>query len=96
LREAGAGVVIAGGSVTLDQSGGGTIVAGGDAAISDGAVGNLVAGGGARVEHSRVGVLLTPTATLNESQVVVGTQQALAIGAAAGVAVVLLGKLLRR
>ena len=89
-------MLLAGGSATLDQAGGGTIVAGGDASISDGAVGNLVAAGGARVEKSRVGVLLTPSATINDSEIVVGTQQAIAIGAAAGIVVMILGRLLRR
>ena len=96
LSEAGTGKLIAGGSATLDQAGGGNIVVGGDAAISNGAVGNLVAAGGATVEGSRVGVLLTPSATLNDSEVVVGTQQAVAIGAAAGIVLLVLGRLLRR
>jgi hypothetical protein len=96
LEEAGAGMLIAGGSATLDQAGGGTIVAGGDVSISDGAVGNLIAWGGATLEGSRVGVLLTPTATLNDSEVVVGTGQAFAIGAGAGLVLFVLGRLLRR
>lgn len=96
MNEAGVGMLIAGGNATLDQAGGGTIVAGGHASLSDGAVGTLVVGGEATVERSRVGVLLTPSATLNDSEIVLGTQQAIALGAAAGVVLLVLGRLLRR
>jgi hypothetical protein len=96
LSEAGCGMLIAGGDVTLNDGGGGNMLAGGNFSVTNGGAGNVVAGGGASVVDSRVGVLLTPQATLENSEVILGTQQAVALGVAAGATLFLLGRLLRR
>ena len=72
------------------------MLAGGNVSITNGGAGNVVAGGGASVVDSRVGMLLTPQATLENSEVVLGTQQAAALGVAVGVTFFLLGRLFRR
>ena len=96
MSESGSGMFIAGGDATLSESGAGNMLVGGKVSIDNGAIGNLVAGGGASVGDSRIGVLLTPQATLENSEVVLGTQLAVALGAAAGLMMFLLSRLLRR
>ena len=96
LTMAGAGMMVAGGDVTLNEAGAGTMIVGGNVSVANGGIGKLVSGGGASVVQSRVMVLLTPSANLEDSEVVVGTQQAIAMGAAAGLVLLVLGRLLRR
>lgn len=95
IQEGGTGWLVVGGDVTMSQAGSGNMIVGGAVEMSDSAVGQLMTTG-ATVSHSRIAVLLAGRATLEESEVVIGTQQAIGLGVAAGVTMLLLGRLLRR
>ena len=96
MSESGSGMFIAGGDATLSEAGAGNMLIGGNVSIDNGAMGNLVAGGEVSVVQSRVGVLLTPSAKLENSEVILGTQQAVALGVVAGLMMFLLSRLFRR
>lgn len=96
LSESGCGMLIAGGDATINEAGSGNMLVGGNVSIANGALGNVVAGGGVSATESRVGVLLTPRATIEESEIILGTQQAVALGVAAGLTLFALSRLLRR
>lgn len=96
MKEAGCGMLVAGGDVTISEAGGGNMIVGGSLSVANGAVGNVFAGGGVSVADSRIGALLTPQASLENSEVILGTQQAVALGVAAGATLFVLGRLFRR
>jgi hypothetical protein len=67
-----------------------------DLNVMDGAVLIATVGGQAQVENGTVGLLVAKSgATLNNTKVIMTTQQALALGAALGVVFALLSRLLR-
>lgn len=111
LREAGALVVVAGGNASINEGGAGSLIAGGDVTLSQAGSGSMLVVGNAElresgvgqmftveatVTDSRIGVLLAGRASIAESQILLGTQQAIGFGVAAGATVFLLGRLLRR
>jgi hypothetical protein len=95
LNEAGAGALVAGGDVTMNQAGSGNMFVGGSVEMSDSAIGQLFTVE-ATAADSRIGVMLAGRATIENSEIVLGTQQAIGFGVAAGATLFLLGRLLRR
>ncbi len=95
LTQAGSMVLIAGGDVSMREAGASTVVAGGKVEISEGGAGTLLTLEAA-VSDSKVGVLLAGRADLENSTVMMGTQQAIGVGVAAGLTMFLLGRLFRR
>ena len=111
LREAGSFVVMAGGDATITEGGSGSLMVGGDVSMSQAGAGSLRVKGAADIRESaigsilalrsgvadsRIGVMVAGKATLENTEVVMSTQQAIALGVAAGVTVSLLGRLFRR
>ncbi|MCP4304093.1 MAG: hypothetical protein GY926_13690 [bacterium] len=111
IREAGALAIVAGGNVSLNEAGTGALVVGGDVTMNQAGSGNMVAGGSvemndsavgqmftleATVAESRIGLLVAPIANVENSEIVIGPQQAIALGVAAGSTLFLLGRLFRR
>jgi hypothetical protein len=111
VREGGALAIVAGGDATLKEAGAGLCVVGGDASMAQAGAGSLFVGGSvemheagigqmmameATVADSRVGLLIGGKVTLERSEVMLGTAQAAALGAAAGALFFLLSRLVRR
>ncbi len=88
VTQGGCGPVVAGGDVTLHQAGCGPLVAKGDVRFEQGGCQSVIAGGGVTVGPSAfVGVALAPRITVEEGgRVLLGVPQALAFGAAFGLA----------
>lgn len=95
IREGGAGLCVIGGDVTMSEAGAGNMIVGGSAELSEAGVGQLVALE-AHVRDSRVGVLIGGSVTMENTEVMLTTAQAAALGAAAGGVLFLLSRLLRR
>lgn len=111
LREGGALAIVAGGNATITEGGTGALVAGGNVTMRDAGAGNMFIGGKAelnqagvgqvfaveaQVADSKIGVLLAASASLENSEIVLGTRQAMALGAAIGVVLFSLGRLFHR
>lgn len=111
VREAGALAVVAGGDATMTQAGSGFLVAGGDVALEQAGVGNMFVGGSAELHDCRIGQMVTAKAEVSggkiglligakvaaeDSQVMLATPQAAALGAAAGGVLFLLLSIFRR
>lgn len=111
LREGGTLAIVAGGNAEIEEGGAGMCVVGGNLSISQGGVGNVIVGGSAElseagvgqmaavdasVTDSRVGVLVAGRATLERSEILLSTEQAIGFGVAAGVVFFLLSKLFGR
>ncbi len=111
LREAGALLIVAGGDASLNEGGTGALIVGGDLEMSQAGSGNMIVGGGVEmsesavgqmltiegtVTDSRIGVLLAANANIENSEIILGTPQAIGLGVAMGATVFLLGRLLRR
>ena len=90
------GTAVAGGNLQAENSVGVIVVAGGNAGLTNSKTGLLLTGS-ATVEQSTIGVLFAPQAALGKDvKVIMTTQQALLFGAAFGVAAAIFGRLLRR
>ena len=88
----GAGALLAGNSLEIHGGGGWVLLAGNSIPIQNGGGAVLVAGR-AEVKHGVVGVLLAGHTTLGEgARVLLSTPQALALGAACGLVVALVGR----
>jgi hypothetical protein len=74
------------------------VIAGGDVSIENGGTQAVLAAGGARIgPKAFVGFVASPTVTVEPGgRVLFGSGQALAFGAAAGIALVLFRRLIRR
>ncbi len=98
LEHGGCGVVVANGPASIRFGGCGPLVANGDVSIEYGGAQTVLAAGGADIRSGGfVGLLASPRVTVEGGgRVLLGTRQAIAFGAAAGVAFALLSRLLRR
>jgi hypothetical protein len=111
VREAGAMAIVAGGNADIKEGGAGLCVVGGDLSISQGGAGNMIVGGSAELSEaavgqmaalnasatdSRIGVLVAGQATLERSEILLSTEQAIGFGVAAGLVFFLLSKLFGR
>ena len=94
----GAGPVLANGSVTIRNGGCGPLIANGDVSIEYGGTQAVFAAGGARIgPKALVGAVISPNVTVADGgKVLLSSRQALAFGAAAGIAYALLSRLVRR
>lgn len=89
--------VAAGNDMTSTQSVDMVTAVGRDLCVHEGAVMVATVGGQVQAENSRIGLLVAKSGvTLNNSPVLMTTQQALALGAALGVVFALVSKLLGR
>ena len=98
ILNGGCGPVLANGSVTIRNGGCGPLVANGDVSIENGGTQVVVASGGARIgSRAFVGVVVSPSVTVEDGgRVLASSPLALAAGAAAGIALALLSRLVRR
>lgn len=88
--------IVAGAGIEMRNSGGGVLVAGNGIEMVDSTSGILYSQQ-ATIENSTIGLLLAPRAALGENvKVIATTRQAVAFGAAFGLAAGMLGWLLRR
>jgi hypothetical protein len=95
IKEGGAGFCVIGGSASINQGGAGNMIVAGSAEMSEAMVGQM-ATMRAEITNSKVGMLLAGSATLEQSEVAVTTQQAAVFGVVAGVVCFLLTKLFGR
>jgi len=95
IKEGGAGVCVVGGDLSIAEGGTGNLIVGGNAELSQAGVGQLAAVD-ATVTDSRVGVLLAGRVTLERSEIMLSTEQAVGFGVAVGVVFFLLAKLFGR
>lgn len=111
VREAGALAMVAGGNAMFKEGGAGFCVIGGDLQMAEAGAGNMLIGGSAdlsgvgvgqmatmeaHVADSKVGVLIGGKVTLERSEVMLNTPQAIGLGAAAGAVFFLLARLFGR
>ena len=111
VREAGALAIVAGGNALLKEGGAGFCVVGGDLQMAEAGAGNMLIGGNAdlsdvgvgqmaameaHVSDSRIGVLIGGKVTMERSEVMLTTPQAIGLGAAVGAVFFLLSKLFGR
>jgi hypothetical protein len=97
VTSGGSFVMTAGNDISVNSGGGWALIAGNDLSIQEGGGMVMVAGNKATVRQGFIGLLLTPKADLSEnSQVLLTVPQAAALGAALGLVLALLGRLLRR
>jgi hypothetical protein len=94
LHNAGCGPMAVKGNVSITNGGCGPVLAGGDVSIERGGAQTIVALGKATLgSRSFVGAVLSPSTTIEDgAKVLMTLPQALAFGAAAGVAIALLGR----
>jgi hypothetical protein len=108
----GAGALVSGGNLELTSGGGFVFITGGDLSIKQGGGQVLISGGSVNVEQGGAALMLTPNATLSKSyimmlvsaktnladgsRVLLGTPQALALGAALGIVFAVLSRLIGR
>lgn len=111
LRQAGATMVFAGDSASFERAGANAALVGGDLSISQGGSNFLLAFGEAslqqagavflaaksvRAEQGFIGAVVAGRVELENTSVLMSTPQAVAFGAALGVAAAVVGRLLRR
>jgi hypothetical protein len=98
ILNGGCGPVLANGSVTIRNGGCGPLIANGDVSIENGGTQVVVASGGARIgSRAFVGVVVSPSVTVEDGgRVLASSPLALAAGAAAGIALALLSRFVRR
>ena len=111
LRESGSLAIVAGGNADINEGGAGLLIAGGDVTLSNGGAGNLLVGGSAELSEAsagqlvameanvsggRIGLLVAGRANLEQSEVLLTTQQAAVFGAVAGLVLFLLSRLFKR
>lgn len=111
VRQAGVTAAISSGDLTMTQGGGNFAIAGGNLSITMGGSNAILAGGDVEIQQGGavflaaksvnvnqgfVGVALGVDVQLEDSRVLLATPQAAAFGAALGVVLLVLGKLLRR
>lgn len=111
LRQAGATVVFAGNNASFERAGANAALVGGDLSITQGGSNFLLAFGEAsiqqggtiflaaktvRAEQGFIGAVVAGRVELEDTSVLMSTTQAIAFGAALGVAVAVVGRLLRR
>lgn len=98
VSRGGCGPVFAGGDVSISYGGCGPMIAGGDVSIEYGGTQSILAGGVATIgSGGLVGFVLSPSVTVADGgKVLLSTRQALAFGAAVGLAWALLSRVVRR
>jgi hypothetical protein len=111
VESGGASAMIAGRDMQLESGGGFVLISGGGMSIKQGGGQVLVSGGPVNIEQGGAAIMLTPSATLKRSgvmllisgktdlgegsRVLLSAPQALALGAAFGIAFALVNRLLR-
>lgn len=110
VRQAGVTAALSSGDMSVIQGGGNLAIAGGNLAVTMGGSNAMLAGGDVSIEQGGavvmaaksvsvhqgfVGAVLAADVHLDDSRVLMSTPQAAAFGAALGIVVVLLGRLLR-
>lgn len=98
ILNGGCGPVLANGGVTIRNGGCGPMIANGDVSIENGGTQGIVAAGGATIgPKALVGFVVSPKVTVADGgKVLFSSRQAVAFGAAAGTALALLSRVLRR
>jgi len=98
ILNGGCGPVLANGGVTIRNGGCGPVIASGDVSFQNGGTQSVLAAGGATIgPNAFVGVVVSPKVTVKDGgKVLLGTREALAFGAAAGLAFAFLSRLIRR
>lgn len=111
LRQAGATVALVGDNASFERAGANAALVGGDLSITQGGSNFLLAFGdvslqqggtvflaakSVRAEQGFIGAVVAGRVELEDTSVLLSTPQALAFGAAAGIACAVLGRLLRR
>jgi hypothetical protein len=94
----GCGPVLANGDVMIRNGGCGPLIANGDVSIENGGTQGILAAGGATIgPKALVGFVVSPKVTVAEGgRVLFGSREAVAFGAAAGVALAVLSRVVRR
>ena len=95
LTQAGGHVILSGGSTSIHQGGATLMASGGDVSISQGGA-MVTAARSIRAERSYIGVAVTPRIEAADTTILVGSREAALIGAVAGAAIAVVGRLLRR
>ena len=98
IHNGGCGPVFTKGSVTIHNGGCGPMIVGGDVSIEYGGTQSMLAGGKVTIgQRGFVGVVASPSVVVEEGgRVLLGTREALALGAAAGAVWALVSLSLRR
>lgn len=98
ILNGGCGPVLTNGNVTITNGGCGPVIAKGDTSIEKGGTQAIIAAGGARIgRNAFVGVVASPKVTIEDGgRVLLDSPKAIAVGAAVGLGVALLARLMRR
>jgi hypothetical protein len=98
IENGGCGPVLANGNVTFRNGGCGPLIANGDVSIENGGTQGILAAGEATIgPKALVGFVVSPKVTVAEGgRVLFGSREAVAFGAAAGVALAVLSRVVRR
>ena len=98
IERGGSGPVVAGGDLSIHFGGCGPMLVAGDVSIDRGGTQSVIAAGGATFGRGAfVGAVLAPKVTVEDGgRVLLGTAQALAFGAAAGLVFALVSRVARR
>ena len=97
IENGGCGPVLAGGGVTIRNGGCGPLIANGDVSIENGGTQSIIAAGGATIgNRAFVGLVVSPKVTVEDGGKVLFSSPMVVGVAAAGLAVALLSRFVRR